>query len=329
MRKRSDWMNSVLALAVMFSAGTAVAQDYPTRPITVISPYAAGGPSDIAIRSISDHLSQSLGQPVIIENVAGAGGVAGTARAARAAADGYTLLINQNGLVISALLNPGVSIDVLKELTAIGMVNVSYSFLVGRTDIPADNVAELVAWMTGPGKPVKFAHPGIGSVAHLQAVLFSKAIGADATLISYRGGGQAMNDIVGGHADMVWAAPATAGPLIEAGKIKAFGFGAPRRHPPQPNIPTFGEAGYPQLEIQFWQALLAPAGTPKPVIDRLNRALREALADPKVKALYAQNGVDAFPEDQRSPEAANAIIKDEFARWKGVIASEKLANGGN
>lgn len=329
MRKRSGWMTGVLGFSLMLGAGPAPAQDYPTRPITVISPYAAGGPSDIAIRSISDRLSQSLGQTIVIENVAGAGGLTGTTRAARAAPDGYTLLVNQNGLLISALLNPSASIDVLKDLTAIGMVNVSYSFLVGRPDIPAKTVSELVMWMKGPGKPVKFAHPGIGSVAHLQAVLFSKAAGADATLISYRGGGQAMNDVVGGHADLVWAAPATAASLIEAGKIQAFGFGAPRRHPPQPNVPTFGEAGYPQLEIQFWQALFAPAGTPKPVIDRLNRALRETLAAPKVKAIYTQNGVEAFPDDQLSPEAANAIVKAEYARWKDVIASEKLVTSGN
>jgi tripartite-type tricarboxylate transporter receptor subunit TctC len=329
MRKRSGWMTGVLGLTLMLGAGSAPAQDYPTRPITVISPYAAGGPSDIAIRSISDRLSQSLGQTIVIENVAGAGGLAGTTRAARAAPDGYTLLINQNGLLISALLNPSASIDVLKDLTAIGMVNVSYSFLVGRPDIPAKTVSELVTWMKGPGKPVKFAHPGIGSVAHLQAVLFSKAAGADATLISYRGGGQAMNDIVGGHADLVWAAPSTAAPLIEAGKIRAFGFGAPRRHPPQPDVPTFGEAGYPKLEIQFWQALFAPAGTPKPTVERLNRALRETLADPKVKAIYTQNGVEAFPDDQLSSEAANVLVKAEFARWKDVVASEKLATSGN
>jgi tripartite-type tricarboxylate transporter receptor subunit TctC len=171
-------------LAVTLAVGPAWADGYPGRPVTVIVPYAAGGPSDIAIRSISDRFSQALGQPIVIENAAGGGGLTGTARAARAAPDGYTLLVHQNGLVIAAALNPNQSIDVAKELTAVGLLNLSYSFLVGSTDIPAKNIGELVAWMKGPGKPVKFAHPGIGSTAHLQAILFAKAAGVDATLIA-------------------------------------------------------------------------------------------------------------------------------------------------
>lgn len=205
MRKRSGWMTGVLGLTLMLGAGSAPAQDYPTRPITVISPYAAGGPSDIAIRSISDRLSQSLGQTIVIENVAGAGGLAGTTRAARAAPDGYTLLINQNGLLISALLNPSASIDVLKDLTAIGMVNVSYSFLVGRPDIPAKTVQRARDVDEGAGQASEIRASGDrqrGAFAG-RAVFEGGRRRRNAHQLSRRR--RAMNDIVGGHAD--WSGP--------------------------------------------------------------------------------------------------------------------------
>ncbi len=221
--------------------------------------------------------------------------------------------------MIAPVLYPKQAIDVEKELTAVGMVNTSYSFLVGSTKVPAKTMPELIAWMKGPGKPAKFAHPGIGSLAHIQAIMFAQATGTDVTLIGYKGGGQAMSDIVGGHADLVWAAPTTSAELIQAGKIQGFGFGAPKRYPRLPNIPTLGQEGYPSLEIAFWQALLAPAGTPKPIIDKLNAALRETLADEKIQKAYVERGVEAFPAAQLSPEAANAFIASEAKRWATVV----------
>jgi tripartite-type tricarboxylate transporter receptor subunit TctC len=192
----SKFVNAA-ALVIGLAVGPAFASDYPNKPVTVIVPYAAGGPSDTAIRIISDRFSQALKQPVLIENVAGAGGMLGATKAARSAPDGYTLLLHQNGLVIGPWLSPTQTIDVEKDLTSVGMVNGSYMFLVGNDKIPAKNAKELVAWMKGPGSPAKFAHPGVGSLAHLQAILFAKDIGADVSLVGYRGGGQAMNDIIG------------------------------------------------------------------------------------------------------------------------------------
>lgn len=325
MVKVSKILKGVLALAVVCFAGPVFANSYPNRPITVIVPYAAGGPSDIAIRSISDRLSQALGQTIVIENAAGAGGMTGAARAARSAPDGYTLLLHQNGLVIAPALNPNQPIDVAKELTGIGMVNASYLFLVGNTNIPAKNVPDLVKWMKGPGKPAKIAHPGLGSLAHLQGILFAKAIGTDATLVGYRGGGQAMNDIVGGHADLVFAAPPTSAPLIEAGKVQGFGYAAPKRYPSLASVPTLGEGGVANLDLRLWQGLFTPAGTPKPIIDRINAALRETLADDKVKVTYAQNGVEFFPADQMSPEAVNELVRSELRKWRDLVAEEKIS----
>lgn len=316
---------TLLALAVAgLAAAPVAAAEFPSRPITVIVPYAPGGPGDIALRTIAERLSQALGQPIVAENVPGAGGMSGAARAARAAPDGHTLLLHQNGLVIAPVLYPKQALDVEKELVPVGMVNASYSFLVGSTKIPPKTFPELVEWMRGPGKPAKFAHPGIGTLAHLQAILLAKALGVDVTLIGYKGGGQAMSDIVGGHSDLVWAAPTTAAELINSGKVRGFGFGAPKRFERLPDVPTLGEMGQPGLDIMFWQALLAPAGTPKPVVDKLNAALRETLADPKVKAAYIERGVEAFPADQLSPEAAAAFIGAERKKWSSFIAENKI-----
>jgi tripartite-type tricarboxylate transporter receptor subunit TctC len=327
--KISRILAGVAALAAAWSIAPAMASDYPNRPITVIVPYTAGGPSDIAIRSISDRLSQALGQTIVIENASGAGGMTGAARAARSAPDGYTLLLHQNGLVISPAINPNQPIDVAKDLTGIGMVNGSFLFLVGSTGIPAKNVPDLIKWMKGPGKPAKIAHPGLGSLAHLQAILFAKAVGADATFVGYRGGGQAMNDIVGGHADLVFAAPPTAAPLIEAGKVQGFGYAAPNRYPALSSVPTLSEGGVPAIDLRLWQGLFAPAGTPRPIIDRINAALRETLADGKVKATYAQNGVEAFPADQMTPEAVNELVRSELKKWRDLVVEAKISIDAN
>jgi len=314
----------IFGLAAGPALSPALAVEYPTRPITIIVPYAPGGPGDIAVRIISDRMSQVLGQPIVAENVPGAGGMVGAARAARAAPDGYTLLMHQNGLAIAPVLYPKQAVDVARDLTAVGLVNASYSFLVGSPKIPAKTFPELVAWMRGPGKPAKFAHPGIGTLAHLQAIMLARAVDVEVTFIGYKGGGQAMSDIVGGHSDLVWAAAATSSELIAAGKITGFGYGSPRRFPKLPDIPTFGELGHPELDIRFWQALFAPAGTPKPVVDRLNAALRETLADERVKATYAERGVEAFPADELSPEAANAFVAAELKKWRAVIVDAKI-----
>jgi tripartite-type tricarboxylate transporter receptor subunit TctC len=329
---RSVCFSNILfaALLVLGTAcAPAIAADYPTHPITIIVPFAAGGPSDLAIRTISDRLSRALGQPLVTENVPGAGGMIGTSRVARAAPDGYTLLVHQNALAISPGLYPKQSIDVEKELTGVGMVNTSYSFLVGSTNVPANDLKELIAWMKGPGKPAKFAHPGIGTLAHLQAILFAREVGAEVTLIGYRGGGQAVGDIVGGHVDLLWAAPTTSAELIAAKKMKGFTFGAPNRYPGLADIPTVTEAGYPSLVLPFWQALFAPAATPKPVIDRLNAALREAVADENVLKAYVERGVEAYPADQMSPEFANALLRAELEKWSTLIRETKIEAEGN
>jgi tripartite-type tricarboxylate transporter receptor subunit TctC len=311
-------------LAALATAGLAQAQTYPNKVITMVVAYAPGGPGDTAARSIADRMSAALGQQIVIENVAGAGGMTGAARVARAEPDGYTLLVHQTGLVIGPALYPKIPFDVEKDLAAVGLVNNSYSFLAARKSLPANNFAELVAWMKGPGKPAKFAHPGVGTLAHLQAVLFAQAIGAEVDLIPYRGGGPAMNDVIAGHVDMVWAAPSTSAPLIEAGTVKGFVFGANKRYPAQPNVPSATEVGHQALDISFWHALFVPAATPRPIVDKLNAALRETLADPQVQKTYAERGLESFPPEQLSPEAATTFVKAELQRWGKVVRDNNI-----
>jgi tripartite-type tricarboxylate transporter receptor subunit TctC len=311
-------------LATLGLVDRASAQTYPTRPITMVVAYAPGGPSDVAARAIIDRMSSVLGQPIIIENVAGAGGMTAAARVARAAPDGHTILIHQNGLAIGSLIYPQQSFDVQKDLVPIGMVNTSYSFLAVSKTVPANTLDELIAWTKKSGRPLKFAHPGVGTLAHLQAILFTKSFDVKADLVPYRGGAPAMNDVVAGHVDMVWAAPTTAAELIKGDKIKSVGFGANKRYAPLPEIPSFGELGHGDLAISFWHALFAPAGTPQPVIQQLNAALRQTLDDPQVMKAYEERGLEAFPQDQRSPEAAGAVLRAELDRWGTVVRENNI-----
>ena len=306
------------------SAGSALAQDYPHRIITLVVSAAAGGPGDNAARLIADRMSTALGQQVVVENVPGAGGVTGTSRVAHAAPDGYTLLVQQTGIAITPFIYSNLNFDVARDLTPVGLVNSSYSFLVGRKDLPPSTMPELVAYMKGPGHPLKFAHPGTGTLGELISVMLAKSVGTDVNLIPYRGGGPAMNDVLGGHVDLVWAASSTSAPLIKAGSVKAYAYGAGKRYASIPDVPSITELGYPELDIRFWHALFAPAATPKPIIDKLNAALRETLADPEVMKRYERTGVEPFPPEQRSVEAANAFFQAELKRWKQVIAENNI-----
>ena len=314
---------SAIAGAAILAA-PAAAQDYPQRPVTVIVPYVAGGPTDVTIRIITARMAPLLGQQVVIENVGGAGGATGTLRAARAPADGYTLLGHQTGLASISALYPRLGFDAERELVAVGLVNRSYSFLVGRKTLPASTMAELLAWMKGPGRPAKFAHPGVGSLAHLTAVMLTQAAGVEVDLVPYRGGAPAMNDIVAGHVDLVMAAPTLSVPLITAGTIKAFAGGAAKARDLLPQVPSFADVGLAVADLDFWQGLFAPAATPRPIVERLNAALREALMHPEVRKSFADIGAEAYPPERQTPQAAAALLAHEIQVLGRVIRDNKL-----
>lgn len=308
---------AVLATVTLgIAAGPVVgAEAYPQRIINLLVASAPGGPADSAARIIGGPMSAFLGQRIVIENVPGGGGMIGAARVAHANADGYTLLLHQTGLTIAPSLYPKLGFDVAKDFAPVGLVNTSYSVLVGRKSIPANDFKELIAWMKGPGRPVRFAHPGVGTLGHLATVLFAKSVKTDVNAIPYKGIGPAMADIIGDHVDLVLAGSISAAPLVNTGKVKAFANAADKRNPLLPNIPAVTEVGYPEIAIPFWHALYAPAATPRPILERLNEALRRALADPQVVNAYKESGTEAFPPDQWSIEAATAFVHRELDRW--------------
>lgn len=312
-----------LATCILATA-PASAQTYPNKPITLIVPYPPGGATDAISRIIQDSMSKSLGQQVVIENIGGAGGMIAAARAARAAPDGYTILIHQVALAAGMTLYKNLTFDAEKDFVTIGLINTAASTWAARPDLPANNFDEMVRWMKEPGRNVKVAHPGVGSFGHLAGVLVAQELGATVTQVPYRGAGPALNDLLGAQVDMSSQSAVQAAPLIKDGRIKAFAIIGRTRFAGLPELPTMGELGYKKLDLDFWHMLLAPAGTPRPVIDRLNAALRAALADATVKKTFADGGMDEFPAKDMTPEAAAALLKREIKLWGDVIGANNI-----
>jgi tripartite-type tricarboxylate transporter receptor subunit TctC len=311
--------------ACILATGTASAQTYPIRPVTLIVPYPPGGATDAISRIIQDSMSRSLGQQIVVENIGGAGGMIAATKAARAAPDGYTILIHQVALAAGMTMYKNLSFDAEKDFVAIGLINTAASTWAARSDLPPNTFVELVRWMKEPGRNAKIAHPGVGSFGHLAGVLVAQEIGAAATQVPYRGAGPALNDLLAGQVDMSSQSAVQAGPLIKAGKLKAYAIIGRGRFAGLPDLPTFGELGYKKLDLDFWHMLLAPAATPRPVIDRLNAALRTAMADARVQKTFADGGMDPFPPGEQSPEAAAALLKREIKLWGDVIRANNIS----
>ena len=274
-------------------------------------PFPPGGATDAIARIIQDSMSQSLGQPIVIENIGGAGGIIASARAARAAPDGYTIMIHQVALAAGMTLYPNLTFDAEKDFVTIGLINNAASTWAARPTLPPNNIAEMVKWMKAPGQNTKIAHAGVGSFGHLAGVLVAQEIGATVTQVPYRGAGPALNDLLAGVVDLSSISAVLAGPLVKAGKIKAYAIIGRNRFAGLPELPTLGEVGYKKLDLDFWHMLLAPAGTPRPIVDRLNAALRHALAD-----ATGQEDVCRRRHGSVSGRAGNA-------RGRGRIAQER------
>ena len=328
MRRRGFFASiggAALLAASILPIGTASAQTYPSRPITLIVPYPPGGATDAIARIIQDGMSQSLGQQIVVDNIGGAGGMIAAARAARAAPDGYTVLLHQVALAAGMTLYPNLGFDAEKDFVTIGLVNTAVTTLAARPTLPPKDIAELVRWMKEPGQNAKIAHPGVGSFGHLAGVLVAEEIGATVTQVPYRGAGPALNDLLAGVADLSSISAVVAGPLVKAGKIKAYAIIGRTRFAGLPELPTMGEVGYKKLDLDFWHMLLVPAGTPRPIVDRLNAALRHALADGRVRKTFDEGGMDVFAADQQTPEAAGALLKRELKLWGEVIRANNIA----
>jgi tripartite-type tricarboxylate transporter receptor subunit TctC len=319
--RRFAWL--LLAVAA-WTSGEASAQNYPNRPITLVVPFPAGGATDAIARILIDPMSQRLGQQIVIENVGGAGGLIGAGRAARAAPDGHTLLLHQVGLAAGVTLYPNATFDAAKDLTGIGLVNTSASVVAGHKSLPPNNIKELVAWMKHSGHVTRFAHAGVGAFGHLCGVMFVQETGAKADQIPYRGGGPALNDLIAGHADLSCLSAAVVAEQVKAGYLKAYAIVGKNRFAGLPDAPTLVESGYKNLDLDFWHIMFAPTGTPQPIIQQLNAALRQTLADARVQDAFTKAGMELYPADQETPEIATAMLKSEIARWGDVIRSNNI-----
>jgi putative tricarboxylic transport membrane protein len=306
-------------------AGSASVQAYPDHPVTMLVAFPPGGADDAIARMIQDAMQNALGQPIVIENIGGAGGTLAAAKGARAEPDGYTIMLHQDALAAGMTLYPDRTFDAEKDFTPIGLINTAATTFAARPTLPANNFKEVLAWMKTPGQNIKFGHPGVGSFGHLADVLAMQELGVKVTQVPYRGAGPALNDLLGGQVDLSVISAVVAGPLVRAGKMKAYAVIGGKRFAGLPDLPTFGELGYKKLNIDFWHMLLAPAKTPRPIVDKLNSALRVALDDPKVKKLFADGGMDSYPSDRRTPEAAAALLKSEIKLWGDVIRANHIA----
>jgi len=318
----------IIALLLSFgwalTPAAATAQAYPSKPITLICPFPPGGATDTISRVIQDSMSKTLGQQIVIENIGGAGGMIAASKAARAAPDGYTIMIHQVALAAGVSMYKNLSFDAVKDFVAIGLINNATSTLAARPTMPPANITELIKWMKDPANNTKIGHPGVGSFGHLATVLVAQEIGAKVTQIPYRGAGPALNDLLAGQVDLESQSAVVAGPLVKSGKIKAYAIIGRNRFAGLPDLPTMGEIGYKKLDIDFWHALFAPTGTPQPIIDKLNAALREALKDAKVVKIFTDGGMDIYKPDQLTQAAATAMLKSEIKLWGDVIRSNNI-----
>lgn len=304
--------------------GTSVAQEFPNRFITLVVPYPPGGATEVAVRPIIDRMAAALGQPIVVENVSGAGSTLGTARVARASPDGYTILAQQVSLAAMPALFRNLTFDAEKSLTGIGLINTNPSVIVGRASLASKDFRELTAWIKSNSGQTRVAHAGAGTMAHLCAVAFAKAIDAEVNLIPYRGGNAVNTDLLGGHVDLFCSGAGLVLEHIKSGGMRAYAVTSKSRYAPLPDTPTVFELGHPELEIEFWNGLFAPAGTPAPVIARLNAALRYALADPGVVKTFEASGMDVFPPEEQTPEAATKLWLTETKRWGDVIRANNI-----
>jgi tripartite-type tricarboxylate transporter receptor subunit TctC len=311
-----------VALIALASIAAAQAQSYPSRPVTIIVPYPAGGPTDQVTRQIAPKMAAKLGQNLVVENVSGGGTNIAGQRVARSAPDGYTLFVHNLQISANVSLYKLLPFDTEKDFLPIAMINSNPLVLVGRKTLEAKTLAELVAWMKTT--PARMGHPGVGSTGHLATALLAQALGVEVTHIPYRGAAPMLQDTLGGHIDLFFATPQQVVGQFAAGEMKVFGITSKDTSPQFPGVPSFVATYGPKLNIDFWQIMLAPAGTPKPVVDALDGALQEALTDPEILKAWAASGMVPYPKAQQTPAGAMAYLKSEIERWGQVVRDNKI-----
>lgn len=318
-------MKRFFALAAVLGAALAVtpaaAQNYPSRPVTIIVPFAAGGPTDIVARIAAEYLSKTLGQQFIVENIAGAGGTTGSARAAQAAPDGYTIEMGHMGTHGAApALYPNLKYDPAKDFEPIGLVAGTPILIVARKEFPAANLKEFIAKAKDTGTRISQAHAGVGSVSHSTCTMLTSQLGVKHhRVVAYRGTGPALNDMVGGQVDYMCDQIVNLVEQVSAGSIKAYAIATAERSPALPDVPTTKEAGLPEYQVSAWNALFAPKNTPKEIVAKLNDTLSKALDDPPTRKRLLDLG-SVLPSGQgRSSAALAELVKSEVARWDPIL----------
>ena len=302
----------------------ASAQTYPSRPITMIVPFPAGGPSDVIGRLLAERMRASLGQPVITENVPGAAGSIGVGRVARAAPDGYTLSIGQWGTHVANGAIYALPYDVLKDFEPISLISSNPAMIVARKDMPANDLKSLIAWLKANPDKASQGTPGVGGVGHIFGAFFQKVTGTRFQFDPYRGSAPALQDLVAGQIDLMFDNPITPLPHVRAGSIKAFAVTAKNRLAAAPDVPSVDEAGLPGFYAVNWFALFAPKDTPSNVITTLNAAVVSALADPVIRQKLADLGHEIFPREQQTPEGLGAHQKAEIDKWWPIIRASNI-----
>jgi tripartite-type tricarboxylate transporter receptor subunit TctC len=300
------------------------AQAYPSRPITMIVPFAPGGPTDTIGRVIAERMRVSLGQPIVIENISGAGGTIGVGRAARAAPDGHTLSI---GLISSHVFNGAVyslPYDLVRDFDPVGVIATNPQLIITRRGVPAGNLTVLLHWLKADDRAVSAGMAGAGTPSHVSAVLFANITGVRFQLIPYRGGAPALQGLLAGEVDLMFDQVANSLPYVRAGKLNAYAVTAPDRVSVASHIPTVDEAGLPGFYISVWHGLWVPAGTPKETVQKLNDALRDALTDPSVRQKLAELGHDVPPPEQQTPDALALLQRAEIEKWWPIIRAANI-----
>lgn len=316
---------SAAICGIVLQVTAASAQVYPSRPVTIIVPFAAGGPADTLARLLGERMRSALGQSIIVENAPGAAGSLGVGRVTRAEPDGYTIGIGHLGTHVFNGALYKLQYDLVNDLEPIALLPSNVYVVATKNDVPAKDLKELIAWLKANPEQATVATAGIGTIAHLAAVYFQNMTGVPLKVVPYRGGAQALNDVLGGHITMFFDQLSGGSvAMYQSGKIRPFAVMAKTRLPLAPDIPTIDEAGLPGLYVSTWYGFWAPKGTPKDIVAKLNAAADEALADPELRKKLEAQAAQIPPREQLTPEALGALQKAEIAKWWPIIKAADI-----
>ena len=314
---------ALIAGWAVFSAPAANAQSYPTRPITLVSPFPAGSATDTVARLVGEKMSARLGQPIVVENVGGAGGTIAASRVARAAPDGYTLMIHTT-IALSAALYKNLTYDTATAFETIGLINTGPYVFAARPAYPAKDAKELIANLKKEGNKIAFSNAGPGTGSHLCAIVLSQSLGIEPNLVPYKSTNLALQDVIAGHVDILCDQTTNAFPQLSSKTIKAYAITSSKRSARFPDIPTTAELGFPDVDVEVWHGLYAPKGTPSAVLDAVNAALRAALDDGEVQKKLVDMGTELFPAEQRSRAAHAKKLADDLVKLRRVVDKAKI-----